>query len=160
VGERLLGGWQLGGILTLQNGFPATLTITNRLSSLGIRQELPDLAPGAGNNPSRPGNPDQYFDPNAFLWPATRTLGNLGRNTLTIPGLATVDFSLAKEFKVRETSGLQFRFEAFNFFNHPNFGAPDRNIFDRNGVRNSTAGRITNTVTTARQIQLALKYIF
>jgi hypothetical protein len=160
AGKWLLGGWQLGGIVTMSTGFPASVSISNRFASLGHNAEVPDLAPGASNNPIRPGNPDQYFDPTAFLFPPARTLGNLGRNTLIMPGRATVDFSLTKKMDLTEAANLQFRLEAFNLFNRPNFGTPSRNVFDNQANPDPTAGRITSTRGTARQIQLGLKLTF
>ena len=86
--------------------------------------------------------------------------GNLGRNTLTGPGLATLDFSLLKNLNLSETKRLQFRAEFFNLFNHANFALPDFDPFLSNGTRDSRAGKITSTNTTARQIQFGLKFIF
>ena len=106
------------------------------------------------------GTPDLYFDPCAFLLPPANTLGNLGRNTLTMPGRATLDFSLMKNFDVKEDAKLQFRFEAFNLFNRVNLGIPSRTVRNTSGVLNATAGRIDNTVGTPRQLQFALKLNF
>ena len=86
--------------------------------------------------------------------------GNLGRNTLTGPGLATLDFSLLKNLSFSETKRLQFRAEFFNLFNHANFALPGFSPFLSNGTRDSEAGKIRSTNTTARQIQFALKFIF
>ena len=63
--------------------------------------------------------------------------GNLGRNTVALPGLATVDFTLAKNFQITEGSELQFRFEGYNFFNRVNFRLPSGNmeVFDRDLAR-------------------------
>jgi hypothetical protein len=77
-----------------------------------------------------------------------------------MPGRATVDFSLMKNFDVSEEAKLQFRFEAFNLFNHANFGTPGRTVRSTSGVLNATAGRIDNTVGTPRQLQFALKLTF
>jgi hypothetical protein len=121
------------------------------------------------------GGPDLYYDPTQFV-SSTCTgarvcragdpdyregyFGNLGRNTLTGPGLATFDFSLNKNFRLTEEKRLQFRSEFFNLFNHANFALPDFDPFLSSGARDSQAGRITSTNTTARQIQFALKFIF
>ena len=80
--------------------------------------------------------------------------GNVGRNTVTLPGLVQWDFSVHKQFQVRESQALQFRFEAFNFPNHPNWGKPDI-------TKSSPAfGKIRSTRTNMREIQVALKYMF
>ena len=160
VAKAALGGWQFGGIVTLVSGIPGTVSIANRLTALGMHNEVPDLAPGASNNPTRPGNPNQYIDAAAFLFPADRTLGNLGRNTVTLPGLANFDFSLTKNTAITEASRLQFRFETFNLFNRVNFAIPQLEAFNNRGVPRADLGRITTTKTTARQLQFGLKYIF
>ena len=115
--------------------------------------------PGRSNNPVT-GGPDQYFDPSAFLLPAAGFYGNLGRNTLTGPGLANVDVSLNKRFRVTERVSVQFRTEVFNLLNHPNFSIPSqRTVFSSSGRVNS-AGRITSTSTPSRQLQFGLKLSF
>src|SRR2546429_1545777 len=75
------------------------------------------------------GTPDRYYDPCAFSLPAAGTYGNLGRNTLTGPGLSNVDVSLDKVFKPTERMNVQFRAEVFNIFNRTNFYAPGWNVF-------------------------------
>ena len=174
AGQKMLAGWQLGGIVSLRSGFAESVNISNRLSNFGVNEEFPDLAPGASNNPvkgvssgcagvpvgTRVGTPDLWYDPCAFVLPPANTLGNAGRNTVTMPGRAAVDFSLMKNFDVTEQAKLQFRFEAFNLFNHANFGTPGRTVRNTSGVLNATAGRIDTTVGTPRQLQFALKLTF
>jgi carboxypeptidase family protein/TonB-dependent receptor-like protein len=108
------------------------------------------------------GTPDLWFDPCAFSWPAARVLGNNGRNTVIMPGRVVFDFNLSKNFDITENSKLQFKFDAFNLFNHPNFGTPGRNMFDGNGVfdASTSTGQVSSTTGSARQIQLALRYTF
>jgi hypothetical protein len=86
----------------------------------------------------------------------------VGRNTLLGPGLFKWDLALNKDFRLpmSEKSRLQFRGEFFNILNHPNFGKPDANVFTTAGRRAATAGLITSTVTTSRQIQFGLKMMF
>jgi len=86
----------------------------------------------------------------------------VGRNVLTGPGLADLDFSLFKNFQIVEKVRLQFRSEFFNIFNHPNFAPPVSNLslFGANGSPVSTAGLITTTLTTSRQIQFGLKLLW
>jgi hypothetical protein len=79
---------------------------------------------------------------------------------LTGPGLATVDFSVLKNIRVTEGRSFQFRTEFFNLANRPNFFIPDSTPFLNNGTRDSQAGRITETRTSARQIQFGLKFLF
>ena len=119
---------------------------------------VPISFPGGNNNPVL-GGPDKYFDETQFVLQPTGYYGNLGRNTLRIPGVATVDFSMVKKTALAEGTELQFRAEIFNIFNRANFGQPTEVLFRSSGSRR-TAGRITSTTTTSRQIQFALKITF
>jgi len=159
------GGWQVGGIVTLTSGLPFTVITgfdTARAlapSNGGLR---PDLAPGAKSNVTHPQNPDQYFDPRSFVLPTLGFYGNLGRNTLTGPGFADVDFSLVKRFPVTERMHLEFRSEFFNIFNRPNFAIPNetnRTVVGQNGLI-SSAGTITDTRGSSRQMQFGLRLTF
>jgi len=105
------------------------------------------------------GNPDQWFNPNAFILPAAGTYGNLGRGTYTGPGLAALDLSLVKNIDVTERMKLQLRSEFFNILNHTNLGTPNAIVFSR-GAISPSAGLISTTATTSRQIQFGLKLIF
>lgn len=165
---KLLGGWQINGITTLQSGFPFTVELAfNRSRNGGAPgvfsdlSERPNLRSGFSNNPVL-GGPDQYFDRRAFELQPAGFLGNLGRDTLIGPGLANVDFSLVKTTAVREDLQIQFRTEFFNLFNRANFDIPIRTIpgFGPDGVPTGPIGRITATTTTSRQVQFGLKVLF
>ncbi len=106
------------------------------------------------------GDPNQWFDPTAFSLPEAGTFGNLGRGTVESPGLVTFDFSVIKNTPITERVGVEFRAEFFNLFNRANFALPRRNLFEPNGDRIGSAGRITSTVTTPREIQFGMKFIF
>ena len=162
---RIFGGWSMSGILRFQDGHPITLSAEQpRLGTLQLQQvegSTLDLAPGADQQKAiRPRNPNQYFDPATFLYPTPFYEGNLGKNTMTAPGIATFDTTLTKNFKLSETRSVQFRSEFYNLFNRANFGIPAVSVYDRNGRVRPDAGQITNTTTSARQIQLALKVLF
>jgi hypothetical protein len=99
-----------------------------------------------------------YFNPKAFQLPAPGFYGTLGRNTFRAPGMVNFDFAIIKNSKIRDRIGVQFRAEFFNLFNHPNFGLPVPVVFnDASGVPSANAGRIIQTSTPSRQIQLALR---
>ena len=107
-----------------------------------------------------PSGPDRYYDTSAIALPAAGFFGNLGRNTLIGPGLAMLDMSVNKRFQITERVTLQFRTEMFNSLNHPNFAIPSaRTVFTSTGPVGS-AGRITSTLTSARQLQLGMKLVF
>jgi hypothetical protein len=91
--------------------------------------------------------------------------GNLGRNIVIGPGLSKLDFSVFKNNYIRrisESFNAQFRAEVFNILNRANFGSPTDNlaVFDESGQRIQSAGLLTSTQTTSRQIQFALKLIW
>ena len=160
--QALAGGWSLSGIGTLQSGLPFT-------PSLGFNPSND----GDSRNPVRPsynpsfsgpvilGGPNQYFDPKAFVVPAPGTYGNAGRDVLTGPGIAELDLSAQKVVRVSEKVRAQFRAEFFNVVNHANFGTPNTVVFTSAGSAPApTAGVITSTSTTSRQIQFGLKMLW
>ena len=160
----LLGGWQLSGLLSRATGAPLSLLTGFDRSGLGPMAGVrPDLAPGASGDPIL-GGPNLYFDPTAFVLQPVGKLGNLGRTTLSGPGLVNLDTALVKNTKIYEKFNLQFRAEVFNLANHPNWAQPGNNLFmngvGANGTRNPAAGRITNILGNTRQIQFALKLVF
>ena len=162
VAQKLVAGWALSGIETVQSGFPFTPQLGFNPSNNGDTR-----------NPVRPswnpaftgsvieGGPNQYFNPSAFVLPPTGTYGNVGRNVLTGPGLATTDFAIAKVTSISEKVRAQFRAEFFNIFNRVNFASPNAVVFSSAGsAPSSTAGVITGTSTTSRQIQFGLKLLW
>jgi hypothetical protein len=160
VAGKLLSGWQLNGIGTFLTGFPFTPLIgANRSGDGDIRNPDRPNINTSFSGPVVTGNPNQWFNPNAFVLPTPGTYGDLGRGTLRGPGLADVDFSLFKDTPIYEKATVQFRAEFFNILNHQNFGPPNTTVFS--GAANSpSAGLITATATFPRQIQLGLKLIF
>ncbi|MCI0664127.1 MAG: TonB-dependent receptor, partial [Acidobacteria bacterium] len=166
----LVKGWQLNNIAAIRSGEPFTVRLGfNRSGNLNTTSfsahERPNLKPGSSSNPIL-GGPDRYFDVDAFELPAPNTRGTLGRNTMTGPGLVSIDTSIGKSFSLSENRSLQFRAEVFNLPNHPNFATPSGQVVFTNvnlagqPVLSPTAGRITSTVTTSRQIQVGVKLTF
>jgi hypothetical protein len=158
--NKFVSGWQLNTIVTLQTGFPFTALVTANRSGDGNARnpDRPDVNPNfTGKVLLR--DPNHWFDPHAFLLPTAGTYGNLGRATLTGPGLAEVDPSLVKNTALTERVNLQFRAEFFNVFNHSNFSTPNPAVF-QGAVYSPSAGVITSESTTSRQIQFGLKLIF
>jgi hypothetical protein len=159
----LSAGWQLNAISTLASGNPFSVAVgfdqARARFQAGTSPERPDLVLGRGSNPIL-GSPARYFNPTAFALPAPGFYGDLGRNTLIGPGLVGLDFSANKTFRLRERTSLQFRTELFNVLNHPNFSIPSqRTVFSSTGPVGS-AGLITSTKTSSRQLQLGLKLVF
>ena len=159
---KVVGGWQFSGITNVTTGAPFTATsqcCSNNGSTGTSLQERPDLAPGKSTNPVL-GGPNLYFDPTAFVNSPAGFYGTVGRNTIIGPGLFTFDFSLVKNTSITERTHLQFRAEFFNLLNRANFSTPANALFNASGVRLPTAGQITGTSTSARQIQFGLKLVF
>lgn len=149
--DLVLGGWQLGGILTLQTGLPFTVNSGGGITNAGGADRPNRIADG--NLPKSQQSIDRWFDLAAFTTQAQYTYGNSGRNILDGPGNKNLDLSLAKSFAVTEKVRVQFRAESFNATNTANFGFPAANI--------NAAG--VGTITSAaepRRVQFALKAVF
>ena len=160
--NTLISGWATTSIVTLQSGFPITPQLSYNPSNNGDTR-----------NPVRPfvnpdfhgsailGKPNQWFNPAAFLQPPPGSgfYGDLGRGTLIGPGLATWDFSVLKETSLHERMNLQFRAEIFNLLNRANFNTPNLIVCTPSGV-SGTAGAVSSTSTTSRQVQFGLKLIW
>ncbi len=158
----LIGGWTINSIVTLQGGFPFTPQLSYNPSNNGdTRNPVRPFVNPAFSGPVILGSPNQWFNPAAFLAPPNNSgfYGNLGRDTLIGPGLAAWDLSFMKDTHIRERLNLQFRAELFNFLNHPNFNTPNLVTFTPSGV-SPTAGLITSTSTTSRQIQFGVKLLW
>jgi hypothetical protein len=163
-------GWQLGTLLQVSSGLPFTAAIAG--DPLGLNSsaayDFPDRLnlPGCGN-PVNPGKPTDYIKLSCFAAPSPATrLGDAGRNVGRGPGLADWDASLFKNFRVlrvSETFNVQFRFEVFNALNHTNFGPPTSTslqLFTQGLTPIPSAGNVTSTSTTSRQLQFALKVLW
>lgn len=144
------GGWQINGINTFQTGLPFTPTLSATTINTGTGQRPDRIADGKLDNPTV----DRWFDTSAFTTPAPFTYGNAGRNILYGPGRVNFDFSVFKEFRLKEDFRIQFRGEIFNLLNTPQFDLPNASI----GA--AQAGQITGIVGTPRQIQLGAKLVF
>lgn len=159
VVRTLLGGWQLGTIITEQTGFASAMGGSGDTTGTGIGSRL-SVVPGQSVNVSNP-NRDRWFNTAAFMDAAPGQWGNNSRMPIHLPGLNNVDASATKNFRFGERANVQFRTEFFNFFNHVNLGAPGTDLHAPN-----TFGRITSAsqgagvATDGRVIQLGLKMQF
>jgi hypothetical protein len=162
LSRKLAGGWTLSGVETIQSGLPFTPQLGfNPTNNGDSRNPIRPSWNPAFSGPVVLGGPNQYFNPNAFTLPPTGTYGSVGRDVLYGPGLATTDLSVAKNTALSEKTRLQFRAEFFNIFNRANFGSPNAVVFaSASAAPSSTAGVITSTATTSRQIQFGLKLLW
>ena len=161
-GNALVSGWSVNSIVTLQDGFPFTPQLSYNPANNGdTRNPVRPFRNPDFTGPVILGNPNQWFNSNAFLQPPANSgfYGDLGRDTFIGPGLATWDFSALKETSIHERLSLQFRAEIFNLLNRANFNTPNLIVFTPSGV-SGTAGAITSTSTTSRQVQFGLKLIW
>jgi len=167
--QRALNGWQWGGILHIASGEPFTPIITgDPLGMKGDQFDRPDVLTGPGCSGSRvnPGNPLDYIKTQCFAFPNPSTrFGDAGRNILIGPGILNLDTSLVRNLGGSEKFHAQFRAEFFNVLNHTNFASPvvptnNTSLFGANGAPISSAGVLTSTTTTSRQIQFGLKLIW
>ena len=173
VANAIVGGWQLSTNSTIQSGVPQTLTIG--INNAGTNNPLPDRPSysGVGNGylstpvPTTQGL--RWFDPASFISSPQGTFGNVGRSSILTPHLQSIDMALVKKFTMpySEHHTLQLRFEAFNFLNHPTWGAPNGNVLAGAAFPGAPAnaahqgfGIISSTAIPMRQIQLGLKYSF
>jgi len=163
IAQKIVGGWQVNSIVTKLSGFTLTPFIGANSSGNGDTNapDRPNIASGTTASSAVTGNINGWFSQSAFAAapPASGTFGNLGRGALRGPGLTNWDFSVLKNTAINERVRLQFRAEFFNIMNHANFGAPNLALY-AGGAWSPTAGVISNTTTTARELQLSLKVIF
>ena len=158
----LMEGWQVNGIVSAVSGIPVSpiFTFDQDRDATTDNEQRPNLKPGITRIP-RPGRV-RLFDAAAFDVPALGSRGTLGRNTISGPGLVSVDPSVAKFIHLDRDRGrsVQFRAEFFNALNRANFAiltVANLTVFNSPTQVNTTAGQFTRTSTTGRQIQLSLR---
>ena len=169
--DRVVSGWSIDSIVTAQSGLPFTPQLGYNPSRNGDTKN--PVRPFLNPNFSGPvilGKPGEWFNPNAFLAEPNNSgfYGNVRRDSqFTGPGLATWDFSVMKQIPIHERLNLQFRAEIFNMLNRANFNTPNLVVDilpppSTNTIpqANPTAGAVTSTSTTARQVQFGLKLLW
>jgi hypothetical protein len=157
----LVNGWQMNTITSVSSGTPFTVYDSDNAPLQGQAPEITGFYSSRPNVLSDPDNgphtPNQWVSANAFqrLTPEANPgqFGNEGRNAVRGPGFAVVDLSLFKNFAITESSRLQFRAEAFNTLNHPNFALPE------NDLNSPGFGQILQAAPP-RLMQLSLKFLF
>ena len=147
--DLVFGGWQVSTIATLSTGRAYNVSLANGVNN-GAPSWPDRIGKGTLDNP----DPFKWFDDRAFVAPAPNTYGNVARGVLYAPGQVQFDTSFVKNFRIREAMKVQFRAEAFNLFNTPQFGFPNA------AIGSPTVGRITSTIADSRDMQLALKFEF
>jgi hypothetical protein len=162
VGNGAVSGWSVNSLVVLQAGFPITPQLSYNPSNNGdTRNAVRPFVNPNFHGSAILGKPGQWFNPSAFLQPPANSgfFGNLSRDSLLGPGLATWDFSAVKDTAIHEKLSLQFRAEIFNLLDRANFNTPNLIVFTPTGV-SGTAGAISSTSTTSRQVQFGLKLLW
>jgi len=147
------------------------MTLTIGFNNAGTNNPLPDRPSysGIGDGYAANPTPSRWLDPASFVVAPQGSFGNVGRNTLISPHFQSIDLALAKYFQMpySEHHRIELRVEAFNVFNHPVWGAPERNILAGPAFPGAPAnaahqgfGVVSTTAIPMRQIQLGLKYTF
>jgi hypothetical protein len=164
-----LGGWAINGIVALQSGLPVTVGQSGDSQNTGPQSGAvrPHIVDGQKVERAMSGRTiDRWFNTSAFvrskcngcagegIFLGPKGYGNAGVSLFDAPAQKTWDFACFKEFQVKEGHRLQFRYEAFNFLNTPQFSAPSRSL----GA--ADFGRINSTIINNREMQFGLRYMF
>lgn len=149
----LVKGWHFNAIEVYQTGSPFSVLNASPLSNTGVASDRPNLI--ADPNLSNP-TIQKWFNTSAFQAQTLGTIGSEGRNVLTGPPFRHFDCSIFKDFKIQERYTLQFRAEAYNLTNTPNFGQPAATL------GSATFGTISSTrgASNPRDLQFALRLSF
>jgi hypothetical protein len=166
--NMLLAGWQVNGVLSLRGGYPfspsiATANWSRSGNTAGGTEDRPNVKPGTDPKKIVTGDPNRWFDASAFVLQPQGTFGNTPRNFLRGPGFANVDLSVVKNQALAGATRLQFRLEVFNLLNRANFAVPTRQVFAgaaQNETPLATAGQVTRTANSSRQVQLGIKILY
>jgi hypothetical protein len=153
IADFVVGGWQVSGIVRFSSGLPVRLTAPSTISQYGFGTQYPNLTKGS-DVPVADQTPEHWFNTAAFSAPAPYTVGNAPRRLteLRADKQKNADISLAKNFRYRERIRVQFRAEAFNLTNTPQFGWPDT------AYGSPTFGVVSGTMNVGpRNVQFGLK---
>jgi hypothetical protein len=157
--RRLAEGWSVSPIVNLQTGNPFSPIVPIADPSSLETFDRPNVVAGQPLTAPNP-SPSQWLNRAAFVLAPTGTFGNAGRNILTAPGFEDIDFAVSKLTRVAERLSLQFRDEAFNLFNHPNFAQPSNNVAAANYGQILATRTARGDLGSSRQLQLGIKLIF
>jgi len=168
-GHRLTEGWQISNLFGFHTGLPFTVVCGFDCVGLGEQNSASwvNINPGVNiGSIVQPGNINHYFNTSAFSLPTLGTLGNENRFMFYGPSLADDDIAIVKNTRIHENMNIQFRAEAYNIANHPNFSNPNSSLYTGPTSPNPSAGKITGTISaggglpSSRQLQFAVRFQF
>jgi hypothetical protein len=166
--SSIVGSWELNSTAIARTGFPVNVLVNRSSASVpdgNSTSQRPDLIPGVSLTPPGGKSIGEWINPAAFAVPVSGTFGNAPRNIARGPGAWQIDLGASKRIPLSESIRIEFRSEAFNIFNHPQYGLP-RAIFGVSGF--GSINQTVNTTTpvspvgsgTPREMQFALKLVF
>jgi len=162
--DLALGGWQVTGITTFQKGFAFSVLANDNFGLLTTFTQRANLVPGCNPNSGFSKGISEWFNTACFVQPLAGQFGNSGRNIIRGPGINNWDMGLGKDFKFTERVAFQFRVEAFNLFNHAQYGFDP---FTSTGIgapvsnnpNNGDYGRVV-AARPGRIVQFGGKFVF
>ncbi len=157
--RAVLDGWQLSGIVRMWSGMPFDVVVSQDIAGIGaVQNQRPNLIGDTSGARTR----TEWFNRAAFARPTTGTFGNMGRNSMRLPGVNKWDLSASKNFTLHEGVRLQFRSEFFNAFNHPSLTTVGSTLTTTATGVNTAAGNfgVITDSRDARVIQFAVKLGF
>jgi carboxypeptidase family protein len=164
VASRMIGGWQVNSVVTVQSGLPFSVAAPDNSATGGSHASRANCIgnpfAGATTDPSQLAGataPGFFLNPAAFSVPVNGTFGSCAPRNFHGPGIENVDLSIFKAFSITEHKKVEFRSEFFNTFNHVNFGNPSANVAP---ASIASFGKLLTTVGDPREIQFALKVYF
>ena len=166
VSDKILGGWELSGLFTVRTGLPVNISMKPKTTPLdgNTSGQRPDYIGGSiyADPQTVSATIDGWFNPNAFAFPAPGKYGNLGRNIAFGPGMYQIDSALHKQFTLSERFKLDFRGEAFNMFNHPEYKVPGSTWTTASSFGHITGILNTGAVGTGtpRRFQFVMRLTF
>lgn len=162
--DYVAGGWSINGTAIISGGFPLIIYQTNNNSAIGALEQRPNAT---GVSPAEPGSPEQrvsdYINPAALSLAPAYTFGNLARSIPYYgPGIANWDVSVFKNIAIKERIKAQFRAEALNLFNTPDFGNPNTQFqgVSASGTPVGSFGKLNYQMNLPRELQLGLRFAF
>jgi Carboxypeptidase regulatory-like domain len=156
--DSVVGGWDVGALIVIQSAAPFSVTSGRATSASTVSSWANYSGDRNTGELQRRGDGVYFFTPSdvaLFTFPGAGEIGNSGRNSFRGPTYYNVDASLVKRFKLAETRAVTFRAEAYNLFNHPQFGTPSLSL-----TTPSTFGKYSATLNGARTMQMALRFDF